>query len=255
MTVLKLNTVGCSFTYAQRQGWPDMLAAKIESTKNIKVDLRNEGHPGAGNTYVANKILLDTQYRTNIDLAVIMWSGLTRKDVLIDKDNKDVKNALTDYGYVRWANRDTEYVFSGGIVGSWMHHPMTEQIFGPLYKISNNRSMAAETLIHILMLQNYFKANNIPYIMTSYVNYWTDEARVADLDFGIAQFADLQYLVKQIDFDRWLFANDRKDCIYELAKQNNDLQEDGWHPDFATHDKWADLLIKKLESDNFFNKL
>jgi hypothetical protein len=35
-----LYTVGCSFTYAQQRGWPNILADKINFT------LENKGHPG-----------------------------------------------------------------------------------------------------------------------------------------------------------------------------------------------------------------
>ena len=252
---MKLFTVGCSFTYSQERGWPYMLSKKIKDKHGIEVELVNNGMPGAGNTYIANQIPLDSGYRRSPDLAIVMWSGLTRKDILIDRTNTDVVNALDGYGYVRWASAKTDYVLSGGIVGSWMGHPTTQELFGPLYKMSNNRTMAQDTLLNILSLQNYFKQNNITYIMSSYVNYWTSAERVADIDFGIGQYADLRYLVKKIDFDQWAFINDNKDGIYELAKQIDDIQEDGWHPDFIAHEQWADLLLKKLEDDNFFNKL
>jgi hypothetical protein len=250
-----LYTIGCSFTYAQQRGWPTMLTEKIKARTGADITLANNGHPGAGNLYISDKLILDS-YNPKYakpDLVVVMWSGLTRKDIVVDHKDTDVMNALEGYGFVRWTGFQTSYVLSGGIVGSWLNHPTTKEMFAPLYKMSNRRTMAQDTLVNIIKLQNYLKINNIPYIMSSYVNYWKDEDRVADLDYGIEQFHDLKYLVNQIDFDRWAFINDQKDGIYELAKQTpNGIQEDGWHPDFNVHELWTDILMSKLEADQFF---
>jgi hypothetical protein len=32
---------------------------------------------------------------------------------------------------------------------------------------------------------------------------------------------------------------------------NNDLEEDNFHPGFDTHERWADLILKKLNEDNY----
>lgn len=242
-----INTIGCSFTYAQQKGWPKILADKLNA------ELVNNGHPGAGNTYIGNKIVLDRyQHRyQKPDLVVIMWSGLTRKEVAVDHTDIVTMGVLDSYkDYVRWSGFDTSYILSGGIKGSWEWNPATKAIFDPLYKYSNERTMAQDTLLQILHTQNYLKQNNIKYLMSSYVNYWGNEDQVAQLDYGIGKFSDLKYLVDQIDFDRWVFANSNRDCIYELAKANNDLQEDGFHPDFKTHADWAELILQKLKTDN-----
>lgn len=253
---MHIYTVGCSFTYAQERGWPKLLVDKISAEQSVETKLTNQGHPGAGNTYIGNKLILDSYVQPNgrrPDLAVIMWSGLTRKDLAVDHEDSTAMAALSGYNYIRWAGAQTSYILSGGIKGSWETHPATREIFNPLYKFSNERSMAQDTLLNILSLQHYLKENKMPYIMSSYVNYWTKDPQVAELDYGIGQFQDLRYLVRQIDFSRWVFLNDRKDGIYELAREINDVQEDGFHPDFKAHAQWADLIYKKLESENFFN--
>jgi hypothetical protein len=242
-----LYTVGCSFTYAQQCGWPNILADKINFT------LENKGHPGAGNAYIGNALILNPAFaRKKPDLVVVMWSGLTRKDLSVDHTDTQIMSALDGYGYIRWTGHETSYILSGGgQIGSWHGHPATKEIFAPLYKFSNERTMAQDTLVQIINTQNYLKQNNIPYLMSSYVNYWGNDKKVADLDYGIGQFKDLRYLVDKIDFSRWVFANENKDCIYELAKMNSDLEEDMFHPGFDTHARWADLIIKKLNEDNY----
>lgn len=238
-----ISTVGCSFTYAQQQGWPVMLANMLNA------ELKNHGHPGAGNTYIGNKVILESHCEKP-DLVVIMWSGLTRKDISVDHSDPVLMQVLAEYkDYVRWGGVNTSYILSGGIQGSWQHHPATRTIFDSLYKYSNERTMAQDSLLQMISTQNYLKQRNIRYLMSSYVNYWGTDKQVAQLDYGIGQFSDLRYLVDQIDFSRWVFA-DNRDCIYELAKRNNDLQEDGFHPDFKTHADWANLLMAKLQTDN-----
>ncbi len=248
---MNLYTVGCSFTFAQMRGWPKMLADKLEQ-KGLKVNLINQGHPGAGNRYISHKIILDSHVREfKPDLAVIMWSGLTRKELTLDHTDDVLMSAFSGYkDYVRWAGVNTSYLLSGGFCGSWMWDRIAKETFDNLYKISNNRTMAQDTLIHIINLQNYLKQNNIPYIMSSYMNYWTDEDLVGEQDFGIRKFKDLDYLYDQIDFNKWLFINSNKDGIYELAKTiKNGLQEDGFHPEFNVHELWAEMLLNKIDKD------
>ena len=87
------------------------------------------------------------------------------------------------------------------------------------------------------------------------MNYWTDEDVVGELDYGIRKYPDLDYLYKQIDFDKWLFVNDRKDCIYELAKSTPDgLEGDGFHPNFNVHEMWANMLLDKIDKDGLLNE-
>jgi len=245
---VNLYTVGCSFTYAQQRGWPNTLAEKLNAT------LENKGMPGAGNTYIGNALQLDSMFNRKIpDLVVIMWSGLTRKDLSVDHSDQHIMSALEGYGYIRWTGQTSYILSGGGQIGSWAWHPATKELFDPLYKFSNEKTMAQDTLVQIINTQSYLKQNNIPYLMSSYVNYWGNNKKVADLDYGVGQFKDLKYLVNKIDFSRWVFANKNKDCIYELAKMNNDLEEDNFHPGFDTHKRWADLILKKLNEDNYYN--
>ena len=240
---MKLYAIGCSFTHGHQLngptgGWPQIVADKLNAT------LTNYGCSGAGNTYISRHLQINL---IKPDLALVMWSGLTRKDVLIDHTYRPLVSALNNYSYIAPATDTTSYLFSGGMRGSWENNNLTKEIFIPLYKISNERTMAEETILNILQLQSYFKLHNIKYIMSSYVNYWNNQERVADLDFGIKQFADLLHLVDQIDFSCWVFTKEH-DCIYELAQRTpNGLQPDKFHPTYIVHEQWANLVLKTLE--------
>ena len=93
----------------------------------------------------------------------------------------------------------------------------------------------------------FLKAQGIPYHFMSYVNYWTTEPHVSrNGDFGVLGNRDLEPLVNAIDFDRWIFSDDQKNGLYEMAIANNDFQEDGFHPGDATQEEWAKLISSKL---------
>ena len=81
----------------------------------------------------------------------------------------------------------------------------------------------------------------------SYVNYWNTESQVSpNGDFGVYQYPEIRYLTDSINFDNWLFTTGQ-DGIYELAKQNNDFTEDGFHPGSATQQSWAKFVSQQFD--------
>jgi hypothetical protein len=247
-----IYAVGCGVTYASRQGWPTMVTDSLID-QGVSAELHNNGNPAAGNTYIANKVMLDS-FNIRLHppaLVMIMWSGLTNKEFVIDHTDTDVMESLKGYEFIRWTGNDTSYVFSGGRNGIWKKNEVTSAVFESMYKYSNERTMAQETLVNIINCQNYLKQNNIPYIMSSYVNYWTNDYSVGENDYGIGRFPDLQYLIDMIDFDCWVFANRKKDCIYELGKSIEGGLDDDFEPSLIAHTMWADLVLAHIEKNNY----
>jgi len=246
---MKLYTIGCSFTHGHQLegdpqgGWPRYLADLLTA------DLTNHGYSGAGNTYISNKPILHGIQ--DVDLVAVMWSGLTRKDLLIDTFDPTLVNALSRYDYCDPTKTGLTYVFSGGLLGSWQRNPFLKNIFDPVYRSSTNNSMAAETLLNILQLQTYLKQQSIPYVMSSYMNYWGTQPQVGDFDFGLAQFHNLHSLIDQIDFDQWVFLDSDRNGIFELAQQTpGGLQPDGVHPTYKVHELWAEIVYEKVKKLN-----
>lgn len=82
----------------------------------------------------------------------------------------------------------------------------------------------------------------------SYINYWGTENNLSrNGDFGIGQFPDIVQLLQDMDWSRWIFTNDQRDGIYEMAVTNKDLQADQFHPAVATQKAWAELVRKSLD--------
>jgi hypothetical protein len=82
----------------------------------------------------------------------------------------------------------------------------------------------------------------------SYVNYWTSEEHVSrNGDFGVLAFPQLRPLINELDFSRWIFTNEQQDGIFELAKEKNDFQPDGFHPGNQTSKSWADIVSQQVK--------
>lgn len=83
----------------------------------------------------------------------------------------------------------------------------------------------------------------------SYVNYWTTEGYMSpNGDFGVLAFPELKSLISQIDFSRWIFSDEKKNGIYEMAKAANDYHGDRFHPGPETNRIWAELVNSRLSS-------
>lgn len=246
---MKILVSGCSFTY-----WP----AEPASNDNIcwpshlgDHDITNLAEPGAGNQYIANSVIQALCDRPNhYDLVLVMWSGVSRLDFLTDLTNPNWAQLFDDYGFYRRMDSCPNrlgYIFSGGQLGIWLKHPASVNMFRQMYKVSNHSSLAYQNLIEMIKCQEFLKSRNIPYRFMSYVNYWNDRPNVSpNGDFGVMNFPELQSLIHNIDFSSWVFANESRDSIYEMAKAANDYHGDRFHPGLATHQRWAELVMRSI---------
>ena len=244
---------GCSFTHWPEEPgseknicWPTYL-----QEKNPNYKIRNLAEPGAGNLYIANSVVnaLITN-PNNYDLVLIMWSGMTRLDFLSDLSNKDWAELFDAYGFYRRVEHCPNrlgYIFSGGEIGPWTTNPATRTLFREMYKVSDHASLGYLNLIEIVKTQYLLKSMNIPYRFMSYVNYWGDQERVSpNGDFGVSAYPELKPLVDSIDFSQWIFADETKNGIYEMAKANQDYHGDKFHPGMKTHREWVDIMFEHL---------
>ena len=88
----------------------------------------------------------------------------------------------------------------------------------------------------------------------SYVNYWNDLEHVSpNGDFGVMNIPEVRHLVKEFEFNRWIFLNDDKDGIYELSKQHDSFKPDNFHPSDEMQQLWAARILERLELDASVN--
>lgn len=245
---------GCSFTHwpetpgsSQNICWPSYLHQHLPD-----VEITNLAEPGAGNQYITNSIIQEfcNDPGKEFDLVLIMWTGVSRLDFLTDISNPDWLALFEDYGFYRRVGECPNklgYIFSGGQLGTWVNHPTSVNMFRQMYKVSSHLSLAYHNLMEIIKCQEFLRAKKVPYRFMSYVNYWNDKESVSpNGDFGVLAYPELIPMIKNIDFSNWVFLNDQRDGIYEMAKENDDYHGDRFHPGIKTHQRWAEILSRSI---------
>jgi hypothetical protein len=241
---------GCSFTH-----WPDQphgpnicWPAHLKEL-NSEYNITNIAEPAAGNQYICNSVIHHCETERP-DLALVMWTGVSRLDYLTSLDDPAWAELFASYGfYRRIPGCSLGYIFSGGQMGTWFKHPVAHKIFYEMYKVSSNLSLAYINLIEIIKLQNYLESKGIPYRFMSYVNYWQhNNVPKFNGDFSVSCIPELDNLISSIDFSQWIFSDDQKNGIYEIGLKHNDFLPDGIHPGTITHTEWAQTVNDAIRS-------
>lgn len=245
---MKILVSGCSFTqWPEYPGgpnvcWPRYLEPLMPENQIVTV-----GEAAAGNQYICDSVIRET-LTNRYDQVLVMWSGVSRLDYLTSLEDSAWDSLFDSYGFFRrLPDGKLGWIFSGGQMGTWFKNPVAHRMFYEMYKVSSELSLATINLMEIVKLQNYLQSKGIPYKFMSYVNYWCRGKRLSpNGDFGVLDFPELYYLIKEIDFNQWIFADDGRKCIYDVAKELNSFMEDGFHPGAAAHTVWAELIQSRI---------
>lgn len=237
----KTLSSGCSFT-----------SGNWEKHFNTYYKHYDSALPGAGNRYIADSIIHLTS-QDHYDCVFVMWSGLTRLDIPLTD-----WSLVDDYLYLSPQGQtpaDTRYLLSGGSIGSWWNHPVARSVFSGTYRVSDFNTLALTSLLEIIKLQEYLKSKNIPYYFMSYMNFWSQPAEWVSPngDQGLNNFSNLAHLINQIDFNSWIFSNDKKDGLFELATEMEDLLDDNFHPGELANIKWFEIIRDRIIRDQILD--
>lgn len=251
---------GCSFTQ-----WPEFPPTEaIPVPPNIcwprylgelapSWSIKNLAEPAAGNQYICDSIIRHIIENSNVkyDQVLVMWSGVSRLDYLTSLEDPAWEALYNSYGFYRRVDSSPSklgYIFSGGQVGTWHLNPIAKKMFQEMYKVSNPLSLASINIMEMIKLKNFLENKKIPYKFMSYVNYWGDQEYVSkNGDFGVGKFSEINNLLLDLDWSQWIFLDNKRNGIYELAIKNNNFQEDGFHPGDATQEEWAKLVYSQLQ--------
>lgn len=246
---------GCSFTQwgaypgGPNTCWPRYLS-ELDSTLNIK----SVAEAAAGNQFICDSVIREIVYNPNTkyDMVLVMWSGVSRLDFLTSVEDPTWNEMFQSYGFFRILSDvggKLGYIFSGGQLGTWYGNPVAHKMFKEQYKVSSELSLATINLMEMVKLQNFLKAKGVPFKFMCYVNYWTNEPNVSrNGDFGLYRHKELRPLINELDWDKFIFLNDKKETLYDLAKHLDSFQEDGFHPGEHAHKEWAELVYKNLKN-------
>ena len=235
---------GCSFTqWPEYPGGPNICWPRFLQEINSTLTIKSVAEAAAGNQYICDSVIKNV-LENRPDQVLVMWSGISRLDYLTSLEDPAWDALFDSYGfYRRLPGNKLGWIFSGGQMGTWYKNPVAHKMFYEMYKVSSPLSLATINLTEIIKLQNFLKAKSIPYKFMSYVNYWNDQNNISpNGDFGVMQFPELQPLVNEIDFSQWVFSNQHRDGIYELAKSMNSFQADGFHPGNDIQRRWAEVI-------------
>jgi len=232
---MKLLVSGCSFTASNF--WTLPLKINHTIVKNLAV-------PSAGNNYIANSIMFEDL--DSYDCAVVMWSGITRLDALVE----DI-SYFSRYSYKKNIDANNGYICAGSRLGGWngcdRHYNLLKGLFEEQFKTKSDENLATLSLLEIIKLQNFLKVNNKQYLFCTYLNYWKKDKdwKSRDGDFGVNNILGLSKFIKQIDFSNWIFT-EGFDGYYEIAKENNFFEKDGHHPNLKAGMIWGNLINERL---------
>lgn len=246
---MKILISGCSFTHwPEFPGGPNVCWPKYLQKIMPDVEFKSEAEPAAGNQYICNSVI-HSVLDQKPDYVLVMWSGVSRLDFLTNIEDPNWLALFDSYGFYRrvFPGDKLGYIFSGGQMGTWFKHPVAHKMFYEMYKVSNPRSLGYTNLIEIIKLQEFLKSQRIPYKFMSYVNYWNNKEYVSrNGDFGVLAYPELAKLTEGIDFEPWIFLNDQRDGIYELAIEKQNFMEDGFHPGDQVNEQWAQIIRDQL---------
>jgi hypothetical protein len=228
----RVLTNGCSFTaQSEYENWPMHLPKKWRVT--------NIASHAAGNQWICDSTIVKS-IKNEYDLVLIMWSGLTRIDTLV--------NEITWKQFWQFKNRnDLNLLYGHCAIGDNPNFPMSD-IAKPIIKFGGVRELVFESLMNMLKLQSWLESKNIDYRFMSFMNYWNDSYVENGLEYPSVKNLKLDTLISEINFDKWIFSDDKKNGLFELAKDQNLYGKDNIHPKSPAGKLWADIIIKEIKN-------
>jgi len=229
----KVLVNGCSFTaLSSHKNWPDYLPTNWKVT--------NIASHAAGNQWICDSTIVNT-IKFDYDLVLIMWSGLTRIDMAVNETTWD------QFWQYKNANEIGLYYGHCGI-GDNPRFPMFA-ITKPIIKFSGEKELIFQSLMNMLKLQSWLESKNINYRFMSFMNYWNDSYFENRKEYSSVKNLGLDALVNKINFDKFIFTDNEKNGIFELAK-DQDLCDNNNHPTTDAGKLWANIVVEELANAN-----
>lgn len=226
----RVLTNGCSFTAKSvYENWPMHLPNDWKVT--------NIASHAAGNQWICDSTIVKS-IKNDYDLVLVMWSGLTRIDTLV--------NEVTWKQFWQFKNRnDLDLHYGHCSIGDSTQFPMSD-ISKPIIKFGGVRELVFQSLMNILKLQSWLELKKIDYRFMSFMNYWDNNYIENGMEYPSVTNLKLDPLVHEINFTKWIFYDDKKNGLFELARDKHLHGEDNVHPNTQAGKLWADIIVKKI---------
>jgi len=217
MSIIKIDKIvasGCSFTFGLELDKPEKEAWPVVVAENLGVTVENLSWPGASNEFIVTKII-DYCSSNNIEnnFFIIMFSHFSRQ-TFCRSENHNLLRHIS----IHW---QAEY-----------DRNLKDILFEKYY---NETYLFKKTLMQIVLLQNFFKANNIPYIMCTALH----DAIPADIH------GDIKKLYEMVDKKTYKGFGE---FDFDKLTSSNYRAPNG-HPDARAHKEMADIITQWIKND------
>jgi len=243
---------GCSFSaesdsYAVGP-WGRHVARALNITEE---NYWNYASGGAGNYFISNgtiEALEAHRVDPSKTLVLIMWSGISRKDIRVSKKFFD---SIDYYGakWNIWNHPGAHYVYSGGICNSWLHStPEIKNCFQDYYLNSDLESIGKDSLDCFRNLTMYLENKGYHYRFMCLHNFWDSKQLLpVDPEFLLDNICK-DFPEYKPDLKNWIFTDNSHGGFYEWAQLQNLLGKDQWHPTADAHQHFVtNFLTDKLK--------
>jgi hypothetical protein len=241
---------GCSFTELNDEyiSWSEIVANHFDIKNYV-----NLGMGAAGNYYISNSIvdyLECNQPAPEKTLVLVMWSGVSRKDIRISQEWWNLLDhqgyafkAQTQYFSIDNGIDESNYFVFGGLAGGTLgNNDNIKSIFSWPDKVSSPEIVCKESLVQFLNLENYLKTHGYTYRFLSYLNYWEPNNIAKFGEYSIGLHCARTGIFKNFNFSNWVFVNNKKDCFGEYAMQQQQLDFTN-HPTGQCHQTFAENIV------------
>lgn len=120
---------------------------------------------GSGNRYITNSMQEYIIKNGAPDYVYLQYSGLNRIDLPCAKHDP-----LIDYEF-QTETKFTNWIHSGGMIGSWLTNRQCQKLFTLLYNNDDQTNIVTQNLIEIANGINFLKCHKIPFNWSTYYDY------------------------------------------------------------------------------------
>ena len=169
---MRLLTVGDSFTYGEElsdltNAWPNLLAKKLEC------ELTNLARPGGGNTRMVRHCV---EQVNTYDFAIIAWSHFARIEMADDIGFYDLWPGCSELPHQQFS-------------------PWRGELIKYFSRNFDDDYLYRQYLLNIILIQNFFKANNKRYLMLdTFGNHQTNQRTLNSNKDLLNQIDPLYYI-------------------------------------------------------------
>jgi len=214
---------GCSFTFNNHNEeictWPYFL----QEYANLNV--LDCSQSGAGSNHIFNSIVNEIESNKTITnqntLVVIMWSGLTRTDVIATNEITKDWHFMSNYNF-----NDVYSTLS--IFNDTDDRSLLGDLCRDYKKLVTFDAQVYESLLKVIALKNYLENKNFDFVFVNWMDQ-TEDLNLVDTSL-VNKFNECIVNIKSLD---------------NYALENNIQEEDG-HPKPIAHKEWTEKYLIPL---------